>query len=150
MLINIIPKNMSLTPAIEDYARKKVEKLPRYFDRIQSVDVIIEKRNTGYAVEILTDVEHHEDFVATSSHDDLYACIDLTVDRSIRQLTDHKSRIRNHHVLPHHAGPHGTGQNGQVPSPEASTRPSDVPSKGASSKGVTKGDSSKGGGRPRP
>ena len=97
MLINLSAKHMTLTPAIEEYARKKVEKLPRYFDRIQAVDVVIDKGRAGYSVEIRTDVEHHEDFIATSTHDDLYACIDLTLDRSIRQLTDHKSRVRSHH-----------------------------------------------------
>ena len=103
MQINISAKHMTLTPAIEDYARKKVEKLPRYYDRILQVEVIIQKDKTGYSVEVLTDVEHHDDFVASSSHDDLYACIDLVVDRSIRQLTDHKSRIRGNR---HHNG-HG-------------------------------------------
>jgi putative sigma-54 modulation protein len=104
MLINLSAKHMTLTPAIEDYARKKVEKLPRYFDRIQSVGVVIEKGRNGFTVEVRTDVERHDDFIATSSNEDLYACIDLTVDRSIRQLTDHKSRIRNHHHAPHHNG----------------------------------------------
>lgn len=97
MQINLSAKHMTLTPAIEEYARKKVEKLPRYFDRIQAVEVVVSKEKSGYNVEIRTDVEHHDDFIATSENDDLYACIDLTVDRSIRQLTDHKSRIRNHH-----------------------------------------------------
>ncbi len=96
MQINISGKHLTLTPAIESYARKKVEKLPRYFDRIQAIDVIIDKVKNGYCVEIRTDVEHHGDFVARSEHDDLYACIDLTSDRSVRQLTDHKSRLRDH------------------------------------------------------
>ena len=104
MRINLSAKHMTVTPAIEEYARKKVEKLLRYFDRIQSVDVVIQKGRNDYTVEVRTDVERHEDFIATSSHEDLYACIDITVDRSIRQLTDHKSRIRNHHLAPHHNG----------------------------------------------
>ena len=45
--------------------------------------------------EIITDVEHHEPFIANSNHDDLYACIDLGIDRSVRQLSDHKSRLRD-------------------------------------------------------
>jgi len=99
MQINISAKHMSLTPAIEEYARKKVEKLPRYYDRIQQVEVVVEKDKTGYRVEVRTDVEHHDDFIATSTHDDLYACVDLAVDRSIRQLTDHKNKLRDsrHH-----------------------------------------------------
>ena len=104
MQINLSAKHMTLTPAIEEYARRKVEKLLRYFDRIQAVDVVIAKGRNDYTVEVRTDVERHDDFIALSSHEDLYACIDLTVDRSIRQITDHKSRIRNHHHAPHHNG----------------------------------------------
>lgn len=101
MQINLSAKHMTLTAPIEEYARRKAERLPRYFDRIQSVDVVISKDRVGFSVEIRTDVEHHDDFIATSSNEDLYACIDLTLDRAIRQLTDHKSRIRNHHSNGH-------------------------------------------------
>lgn len=101
MQTKISSKHMDITPAIESYAARKVEKLSRFFDRIQQIDVVIDKAKNGYTTEIITDVEHHEPFVATSDHDDLYACIDLGVDRAIRQLKDHKSRLRdNKHHLP--------------------------------------------------
>ncbi len=100
MQINISGKHMELTPPIEAYAFRKVEKFSRFFDRIQQIDVVIDKAKKGYLVEIITDVEHHEPFVATSTHQDLYACIDRGIDRSIRQLKDHKSRLRDnkHHT----------------------------------------------------
>jgi putative sigma-54 modulation protein len=100
MQIKISSKHMDITPAIESYATKKVEKLSRFFDRIQQIDVIIDKAKNGYTTEIITDVEHHEPFIATSDHQDLYACIDLGLDRAIRQLKDHKSRLRDNK---HHA-----------------------------------------------
>ena len=103
MQVNITGRHMELTPAIEDYARRKADKLPRYFDRIQQIDILIDKVKKGYEVEILTGVEHHEPFVASSSNLDLYACIDLSVDKAVRQLSDHKSRLRdNKH--PHTSG----------------------------------------------
>lgn len=95
MQITISSKHLSLTPAIEEYTTKKLERLERYFDRIQQVEAIIAKAKNGYSVEIITDVEHHEPIVATSDHDDLYACVDLGVDRATRQLTDHKSKLRD-------------------------------------------------------
>lgn len=101
MQINISSKHMELTPAIGEYAEKKVERLTRYFDRVQQVDVVIDKVKNGYTVEIIIDVEKHEPFVASSDHNNLYACIDLSMDRSVRQLTDHKSRLRdNKHTTP--------------------------------------------------
>ena len=120
MQVKISSKHMDITPAIETYAIKKVEKLRRFFDRIQQIDVIIDKSKKGYQVEILTDVEHHEPFVARCTDNDLYACIDLSLDRSIRQLTDHKSKLRNRkHLMagqpePAEAHPIGVTKNGSV------------------------------------
>jgi len=99
MQIKLSAKHMDITPPIEDYARKKVEKFHRFFDRIQLIEVVIDKGKNEYTVEIITDVEHHKPFVATTSELDLYACIDATVDRATRQLRDHKSKLRDdkHH-----------------------------------------------------
>ncbi len=100
MQINITSRQMELTPAIEEYANKKAVKLSRFFDRIQQIDIIIAKVKNGYAVELITDVERHEPFIAKCDHTDLYACIDLSVDRASRLITDHKSKLRDnkHHT----------------------------------------------------
>ena len=100
MQIKFSTKHMHVTDAIETYASKKIEKFPRYFDRIQQVEVVIDKAKQGYRVEIIIDVEHHGPFIATSAHEDLYACLDVGIERSLRQLKDHKSRLRDnkHHT----------------------------------------------------
>lgn len=100
MQIQISSKHMELTPAIESYITKKVDKLIRYFDRVQQIGVVVDREKTDYTLEIITDVEHHDAFVAKSNHEDLYACIDLGIDRAARQLRDHKSKLRDnkHHT----------------------------------------------------
>ncbi len=100
MEIKISSKHMDLSPAIEEYASAKAEKFTRYFDRVQQVTIVLDKAKNGYTVEILTDVERHNAFISTSNHEDLYACIDLSIDRSVRQLKDHKSKLRDnkHHT----------------------------------------------------
>ena len=100
MQIKFSARNIQVTDAIEAYASKKIEKFPRYFNRVQQVEVLIDKAKNGYRVEIITDVEHHDPFVATCSHDDLYTCLDATINRMLRQLKDHKSRLRDnkHHT----------------------------------------------------
>jgi putative sigma-54 modulation protein len=101
MQTTISSKHLDVTPAIAQYAEKKTTKLRRFFDRIQQIDVVIAKARNGYTVEIITDVEHHKPFVATAEDADMYACIDLGVDRACRQLKDHKSRVRDRkHVTP--------------------------------------------------
>jgi len=95
MQINVTGRHLILTPTIEEYARKKARKLPRFFNRIQQVEILIDKAKNGFDVEIITDVAHHQPFVATSSDHDLYACIDDGIDKVVRQLSDHKKRLRN-------------------------------------------------------
>lgn len=101
MQVNISSKHMDLTLPIEEYVGKKSDRLTRFFDRIQQVDVIIDKVKNGYQVEMIVDVEKHEPFISTSEHENLYACIDMSIDRSVRQLSDHKSKLRdNKHTTP--------------------------------------------------
>ena len=95
MQINISTKHAELTPTIEEYAMKKAKRLPRYFDRIESIDVVIDKTKNTFEVEIIANIEHHDPIVARADSEDLYACIDQCVDRATRQLTDHKSKLRD-------------------------------------------------------
>lgn len=92
----ISAKHMQTTPAIEEYITRKTERIRRHFDRVQGIYVVLEKEGTGYHVEVRTDVEHHADFVANARHDDLYASVDLCVDRAIRQITDWKDQVRDY------------------------------------------------------
>src|SRR6267142_5390146 len=123
MQVKISSKHMVITPAIENYANRKVEKIRKFFDRIQQIDVVIDKTRKGFQVEIITDVEHHEPFIATCGDSDLYASIDLCIDRSIRQIKDHKSRLRNRKHLvgsqpePQEAHPIGVTKNGKAGRP---------------------------------
>lgn len=100
METKISSRHMELTTALEDYAKLKADKFHKYFDRIQQVEVIIAKDRHEYITEFIIDVEHHQPIIATASHQDLYASIDLGADKSIRQLSDHKSRLRDnkHHT----------------------------------------------------
>jgi putative sigma-54 modulation protein len=134
MQIKISSKHMEITPAIESYATKKVEKLRRFFDRIQQIDVVIDKARNGYTTEIITDVEHHEPFIATGENEDLYACIDLGVDRSIRQLKDHKSKLRDnkHHAPMSGAGLGKPGAPKSAGAPASNARPSPARAPGTS------------------
>lgn len=95
MQIEVTARNLDLTQSIEQYAERKADKLPRYFDRIQRIEIILGRTKVGYKSESRIEVEHHDPFVASVENDDLYACIDLLVDRAARQLKDHKTRLRD-------------------------------------------------------
>ena len=94
MDFKITGKHIDVTDAIRDYARQKTERLHRYYDRIQEISVVIDQHDRAFEVEVLVDVEHHEPFVGKHRGEDLYGCIDQTVDKLERQLTDFKDRLR--------------------------------------------------------
>jgi len=89
--------HLEITPAIRQYATDKVIKLPRYYDRIQGVEVIAGRKDShSHEVEIIVSVERSDPFIAKDSGADLYACIDGAADKMERQLSDHKNKIRDH------------------------------------------------------
>ncbi|MFM1883727.1 MAG: Ribosome hibernation promoting factor [Planctomycetota bacterium] len=95
MIVTISAKHMQLTESIAAYIREKVSKLPRYFNRVSGLEVVVEPLPShGFHVELRANVDHHKDFVCNTHHDNLYACVDLAVDRSRRQLSEHKARLR--------------------------------------------------------
>ena len=97
MDINVIGRHLEITPAIHEYAQNKVSKLPRYYDRIQSIEIVADRANhhNKYEVEIIVQVERTDPFVVRVAGEDFYACIDESVDKLERQLTDHKQKLRN-------------------------------------------------------
>lgn len=95
MDIKISAKHMELTDAIREYADRKMKRLPRYFDRIQEIVVVLEQHDRKFEVEILLHIEHHDPVIAKHIEEDLYACLDQAVDKAERQLTDLKERLRN-------------------------------------------------------
>jgi putative sigma-54 modulation protein len=95
MRIDVVGKHLEVTPAIEKYASTKADKLLHIFDRTQSIKVVLDKQGSHeFGVEVVVDVERHEDFVAHAKHEDLYAAIDVCVDKAQRQLRDHKDKLR--------------------------------------------------------
>lgn len=95
MEIRVSGKHLEVTPAIRQYANDKVLKLPRYYDRITLMSVVVDKiDNHTVEVEIIVEAEHTAPFVAKVKGPDLYAGIDAAVDKLERQLTDHKEIVR--------------------------------------------------------
>jgi putative sigma-54 modulation protein len=96
LLFTISGKHIEVTEAIKKHAQEKTAKLPRYYDSINRVEVIIDGKPNGDAsVEIIASAEHSKIFVVTESGKDAYRCIDLAVHKLERQLRRKKTKERN-------------------------------------------------------
>ena len=100
MQISISGRHLTLPDRAQEYIRSKASKLEQFFDKIQTVDVIVGKEGLDFAMEIIVKPDHHESFVANQSSRDIYSCTDLILGKIERQVTRHKEKIRNHK---HHA-----------------------------------------------
>jgi len=96
MQINISGKHLDVTAPIEEFIRSKCARLERHYDKVLEAKFVLEKDpRHGFHVELILDLEHHEDLVSNAHHDDVYAAVDLVLDRGVRQLTDLKDLLRN-------------------------------------------------------
>lgn len=91
---------MEVTPALKSHAESKANKLVKYYDLIQEIEVIFDASKGGISVEIIVHAEHNDPFIARHSNGDAYACVDGCTHKLERQLTEHKDKFRNRkHIL---------------------------------------------------
>ena len=100
MIVTVTTRHMDITPAMKSHAEQKANKLTKYYDRIQEIEVIFDagKDKTSkekVRVEMIVNAEHRNMFIAHHEEGDAYACVDACVDKLERQLSDHKKMFRN-------------------------------------------------------
>ena len=106
MLITISGKHIEITESIKKHAEDKASKLPKYYNSINQIEVIIDgNQGKGVSVEVIARAEHSKVFVGTETGEDAYRCIDLAVHKLERQLRRKKGKERDNK----HAG--GVEQN---------------------------------------
>lgn len=100
MRIDVVGRQIEVTDPIRQYAEKRSGKLERYLDMVQQITYTIDKEapsKEAFKAELVIDVEHHENFVASDTGHDIYALIDSVTDKAARQLTDFKQRLKMDH-----------------------------------------------------
>ncbi|MHC4461211.1 MAG: ribosome hibernation-promoting factor, HPF/YfiA family [Planctomycetota bacterium] len=96
MLFTISGKHIEITEAIRRHAEEKTSKLPRYYNSINQVEVIIDGQPGGNtSVEIIARGEHSKVFIVTETGEDAYRSIDVAVRKLERQLKRKKGKERN-------------------------------------------------------
>lgn len=94
MNYNIRGENIEVTTPIREYVEKKIGKLNRYFDTPPSSDVHVNLSvyNDDQRIEVTIPMPELL-LRAEEQHADLYAAIDLVVDKLERQIRKHKTKV---------------------------------------------------------
>ncbi|WP_411953886.1 ribosome hibernation-promoting factor, HPF/YfiA family [Alkalibacillus sp. S2W] len=94
MIYNVRGENIEVTDPIREYVEKKISKLERYFDTPPSSDVHVNLSvyNTEQRIEVTIPMPNLL-LRAEEGHTDMYAAVDLVVDKLERQIRKYKTKI---------------------------------------------------------
>ncbi len=95
MQINLTGHHIEITDALRSFVNDKFERLNRHFDHINNVHVILSVEKLRQKAEAKLNVNGGEIF-ADCEDGDMYAAIDLLMDKLDRQVKKHKEMMRGH------------------------------------------------------
>lgn len=98
MQLSIATRHGHLSEASQEKLKGRVEKLSRYFDRLMSIEIIVDlSDNQSPQVDIKVSAEHKHDFVAHDKSDSLLGATDGAVQKIEHQLRKYKERVQQKH-----------------------------------------------------
>ena len=96
MELNIRGDKITVTKSIKDYITEKMERLNKYFEGSKNIkaSVIIRVRNNEQIIEVTVPTSKFT-LRAEEKHVDLYAAIDLVMDKLERQIRKNKTKLND-------------------------------------------------------
>ena len=96
MELNIRGDKLVVTKAIKDYVTEKMSKLDKYFEEASKIkaSILIKVKNDEQIIEVTVPTSKFT-LRAEEKHNDLYAAIDLVIDKLERQIRKNKTRLNN-------------------------------------------------------
>jgi putative sigma-54 modulation protein len=102
MNLAISGHHVSVSPALRDYVRGKLDRIRRHFDQVIDVSVFLSVDKLVQKAEINLRVRGR-DLFAEATDENLYAAIDLLIDKLDRQVIKYKHKREGfeHDALKH-------------------------------------------------
>ena len=91
MNLNVSGHHVEITPALRGYLQGKLERVTRHFDHVIDAHVILSVAKLRQKAEVTLHVRG-KDIHCASEDADLYAAIDLLVDKLDRQVLKYKGK----------------------------------------------------------
>jgi putative sigma-54 modulation protein len=88
--------HLEITPSMRDYVSSKMTRINRHFDHVIDVNMILSVEKLRQKIEANVHLSGKDIFVE-SEDADMYAAIDLLVDKLDRQIVKHKEKIKDKH-----------------------------------------------------
>jgi putative sigma-54 modulation protein len=96
---SITGRHFELTEPIKDYANAAVDVLDKYnLDITTANTVISSSEKKGFTVEFIVNLKDRNTIVITQNDKDVYAAIDLAIERMKKSLRRHSDKIKGHRI----------------------------------------------------
>ncbi len=92
--ITISGRHVTITDAIRDYAREKVERLEKYFHGITTAQAKLSVEGVQHSAEIILMAAGGATIIGSASSNDMYSAIDIVLEKVERQLKKHKDKLQ--------------------------------------------------------
>jgi putative sigma-54 modulation protein len=96
MEMTVTFRHLEPSDALKEYAMDKVSRIEKYMGNITEVHIILSHEKRAHIAEVIVHANRAK-ITATEKHEDnMYASIDLVVDKIERQVKKHKDKITSH------------------------------------------------------
>lgn len=94
MKMTIRGEKVTITKSMKEYITEKLTKLDKYFENPKNIDckVLVKVKNNQESIEVTVPTSKFT-LRAEERHEDLYAAVDLVVDKLERQIRKNKTRL---------------------------------------------------------
>jgi putative sigma-54 modulation protein len=99
--ISVAMRHGHLAEETQEKLRQKAEKLSRFFERLTSIEIVVDLREPSRpSVGVNVSAEHKNDFVAHEQADNLLTAMETAVQKLEQQLRKYKERVVERHRDP--------------------------------------------------
>ncbi len=97
MEVNITARHLELTPALKEYAEKRLQHVKKLTNRITTANIVLNVERDRHIAEITIGVSKNK-INAKAIAGDMYSAMDFVVDKVVKQLKRHLEKLKNHKV----------------------------------------------------
>jgi putative sigma-54 modulation protein len=97
MQLTITGHHIEVSPALREYVDTKLGRLERHFDNMTDIHCVLTVEKLLHKAEATVHMSGGTIY-ADATESDMYAAVDVLVDKLSRQVTKHKEKLTDHHA----------------------------------------------------
>lgn len=97
MNINVRGKHIDVTPALREHVEKRLGRVTRFFEHLREVNVVLKVEKERHIIEVTIPINGIT-LRGEEASTDMYASIDMVVDKLEKQLSKHKEKLKAYRV----------------------------------------------------